>query len=175
MKRAVLFTVILMLGAGAAFAELPTDQDYENLEQVRGKIVRMKREMDKFMKDILATYPPDSALSTFGQDIRVDVSETPADVVVRADLPGMAKDKIDITLENSKALRIAGSRDVMKEENVPGVVRQERSQGKFERVIELPVECKSEGIDATYKDGVLAVVIPKKEGAKARPVKVNVQ
>lgn len=175
MKKITIFTVALIFMAGLAFAELPTDADYENLEQVRGKIVRMKREMDKFMKEILATYPPDSPIDTFGHDFKVDLSETTTEIVVKADLPGMAKDKIEITLENSRMLRIAGSRDIRKEETVPGVVRQERMQGKFERAIELPAECKGEGIKATYKDGVLEVVIPKKEASNTAPVKVSVK
>lgn len=175
MKTIVAFAVCLGLAAGIAYAAMPTDKDYENLDELRVKIVRMKREMDKFMKEIISTYPQDGTFDTFGQEIRVDVTQTEKDVVVRADLPGMAKDKIEITLENSRVLRIAGARDIEKKETAPGMVRQERMQGRFERVLELPVECKNEGIKATYKDGVLEIVIPKAEQAKEKSVKVSVE
>lgn len=175
MKKIVLAALLCLVGIGAACADMPTDKDYENLDELRVKIVRMKREMDKFMKDILSTYPPESTLATYGQDIKVDLSQTASDVVVKADLPGMAKDKIEVTLENSISLKIAGTRDIVTQETGPGVVRQERMQGKFERIIQLPVECKNEGIQATYKDGVLEITIPKKEITKETPVKVNVQ
>lgn len=174
MKKLILAVLVSLVYTGTALADMPTDQDYENLDELRVKIVRMKREMDKFMKDILSTYPPESTLATYGQDVKVDMTQTATDVVVKADLPGMAKDKIEVTLENSMMLKIAGSRDVATQETAPGIVRQERMQGKFERVIQLPVECKNEGIQATYKDGVLEIVIPKKEVAKEKPVKVSI-
>lgn len=175
MKKIVLAALFCLFGAGIACADMPTDKDYENLDELRVKIVRMKREMDKFMKDILSTYPPESTLNTYGPDIKVDMAQTPTDVIIKADLPGMSKDKIEVTLENSMVLKIAGSREIVTKETAPGVVRQERMQGRFERVIQLPVECKNDGIQATYKDGVLEVVIPKKESAKETPVKVNVE
>lgn len=174
MKKIVLLAVCLAFCTGVAYAAMPTDKDYENLDELRVKIVRMKREMDKFMKDIISTYPNDGTFDTFGQDIRVDMTQTDTDVIVRADLPGMAKDKIEITLENSRILRIAGIRDMEKKETAPGVVRQERMQGRFERVLELPAECRNEDIKATYKDGVLEVIIPKVAQAKEKPVKISV-
>lgn len=175
MKQVIISAAIVIICVGTAFAGMPTDKDYQNLEQVREQIVKMKREMDKFMKDILATYPPESPISSYGQDIRVDIAETPNDVIVRADLPGMTKDKIEVTLQNNRILRITGSREVSKEETAPGMIKRERTFGKFERMLELPVDCKNEGISATYKDGVLEVVIPKKDESKAKPVKVNVE
>ncbi|HPM42806.1 MAG TPA: Hsp20/alpha crystallin family protein [Candidatus Omnitrophota bacterium] len=175
MKKMLLSFLSVLVSVNIAFAEMPTDKDYENLDELRVKIVRMKREMDKFMKDILSTYPPESTLGNYGQDVKVDVTQTPADVIVRADLPGMAKDKIEVTLENSIMLKIAGARDVSTQETAPGIVRQERMQGRFERVIQLPAECRNDGIQATYKDGVLEIVIPKKETTKEKPVKVSIQ
>lgn len=175
MKKIILLAICLTFISGLAYAALPTDKDYENLDELRVKIVRMKREMDKFMKDIIATYPQDASLDVFGQDIRVDVVQTQADVVVRADLPGMSKDTIEVTLENSRILRIAGIRNIEKKETAPGVVRQERMQGRFERVLELPAECKNDGITATYKDGVLEIIIPKLSETKEKPVKIAIE
>ncbi len=175
MKKIALTVIIYLICAGTAFSDMPTDQDYENLDELRVKIVRMKREMDKFMKDILSTYPPESTLGSYGQDIRVDITQTATDVIVRADMPGMAKDRIEVTLENSLALKIAGSRDIATQETTPGVLRQERMQGRLERSIQLPVECKNEGISATYKDGVLEITLPKKESTTETPVKVSVK
>ena len=175
MKKLVLCTIAVVLCAGMAYAAMPTEKDYENLDTLRVKVVRMKREIDKFVRDIMATYPADEATDAFGQDIRVDITETGKDVVIRADLPGMAKDKIEITMESSHVLRIAGTRDIAKKKAAPGVVRQERMQGRFERVLELPVECKSEGINATYQDGVLEIIIPKMGQVQAKPVKIGIK
>ena len=170
MKKIIIAVLLLAASAGMAYGvAVPDDQGSQSLDELRVKLVRMKREMDKFMKDIIATYPdqaPGSAgLDMFGQEVRVDVAETLKDIIVRADLPGMDKDKIDITLENNKILKIAGTREMMKSQTAPGVVKQERMSGHFERMLELPAECLSAGIKATYTNGVLEIVIPKKKPA----------
>ena len=178
MKKTSIIILMLLAISGSAFAETsPTEQDYKNMDELRVKLVRMKREMDKFIKDIIGTYPDQAlnAVDVFGQDVKVDIAETDKDVIVKADLPGMDKDKIEITLLNNKILKIGGSREMAKKETAPGMVRQERMSGRFERVIELPVECMSEGIKAAYKNGVLEVDIPKKKPGKEETVKINVQ
>lgn len=177
MKKTIIAFLMCTVIAVTAHAETgPTDQDYQNLDELRTKLVRMKREMDKFMKDVVATYPDQTiGGDIFGQDVRVDVSQTDKDIVVKADLPGMDKDKIDITLQNNKILKIAGSREVTKSQTASGVVTQERMSGHFERILELPAECLSAGIKATYKNGVLEIVIPKKKPSKEEAVKISVQ
>jgi len=178
MKKGAIIAIFLLFIAGTACAATgPTEEDYKNLEQLRGKLVRMKREMDSFIKDIVATYPDQQGamLDNLGQDVKVDVTETDKFVIVRADLPGMSKDKINVTLDNNKLLKISGKREIMKSQTSPGVVRKERMEGEFARVLELPTECMSEGIAATYKDGVLELVIPKKEKTKTETVKIKVQ
>jgi HSP20 family protein len=171
------FLFIALAVSSAAAEQYPTDQDYKNLDEVRGKLVRMKREMDKFVKEIASTYPAQGAGASgvFGQDVKVDMSQTDKDIIVKADLPGMDKDKIDIVLENSKLLKISGSREITKKTESPGIVTQERMSGRFERVLELPAECKNEGISAAYKNGVLDIVIPKKAAAKPEEVKIKIQ
>lgn len=185
MKRIVTAIMICVLCAGVATAQAydktvqdERTQEEKNLETLSKKLVQMKREMNKFINDMSATYSDagtDQMTVAFGGDVKVDVAENDKDFTVAADLPGMDKDKIDITLERGRILRIAGMRHVEKIQSIPGVVRQERLEGKFERVVELPAECKSEGISASYKDGVLKIVIPKKETAIKEAVKVKVQ
>lgn len=178
MKKVLIILTVLAAMAGSIYAETaPTEEDYKNLDELRVKLMRMKKEMDRFMKDIISTYP-DQAINTvdvFGGDVKVDIAETDKDVIVKADLPGMDKDKIEVTLLNNKILKIGGTRNMEKKETAPGIVRQERMSGKFERVLELPVECLNEGIRAAYKNGVLEVDIPKKNKGKEEAVKINVQ
>jgi len=178
MKKIIISLILIASFAVISYAETgPTEQDYKNMDELRVKLVRMKREMDKFMKDIISTYPDQamSAVDVFGQDVKVDVAENDKNVIVKADLPGMDKDKIEVTLMNNKILKIGGTRNVTKEESAPGMVKQERMAGRFERVLELPVECLSEGIKAAYKNGVLEIDIPKKKPGKEEQVKINVQ
>lgn len=176
MRSIMLAAAVLSVFAGSVRAEELTDADYQDLDKLHTKIVKMKKQMDRLVKDIVSTYSDDAALlpGGFGQDVRVDIVEDAKQVTVRADLPGMDKDKIDITLEQGRFLKIAGSRDVAKQETAPGVVKQERMSGRFERVVALPVECMPSGITATYKSGVLEVAIPKKEPVTEPPVKIKV-
>lgn len=154
-----------------------TEDEYRDLSELRSKLVRMKKETDRFVKELMATYPGQESFfaQDFGGEVKVDVAEKDKEIIVKADLPGMEKDKIDITLTNDKILKISGARDVFKEEVSGGMVKQERLSGKFERVVELPGECMSDGIKAAYKDGVLEITIPKKEKSKEKSVKVAVQ
>jgi HSP20 family protein len=178
MRKVICFIAISLLISGATFAAAQTkSSDDIDMDQLHNKIVTMKKEVDRLIKDIVSTYPPDqpgTSWSGFGQDVKVDVMNNEKEMIVKADLPGMEKDKIDITLQNNKILKIAGSREIVKKESAPGVVRQERSFGKFERVIELPAEGTPEGIIASYKDGVLEIKIPKKVPAKEEKVKILV-
>ncbi len=184
MKKTLMVIAALFLAASLAIAQVydkPTvddqTQDEKNLEILSKKLVRMKKDMDKFIKDMSATYQGQEGTFTapFGSDVKIDIVEKDKDFIVTADLPGMDKDKIDVMLEGGKILKISGTRHMETTQTTPGVVRQERMEGKFERVIELPAECKSEGINASYTNGVLEITIPKMEPAKMAAVKVKVQ
>jgi len=176
-KIAIAFIILMALTVSSYADSVPTEQDYKNLDELRAKLVRMRREMDKFIKDVVSTYPDQAinAVDIFGADVKVDITQTDKDVIVKADLPGMDKDKIEVTLMNNKILKIGGARDVAKKETSPGIVRQERMSGRFERILELPVECMSEGINAAYKNGVLEIDIPKMKPGKEEQVKIKVQ
>lgn len=171
----LLFSVLVVSSVWAIAT--PTDEDYQNLDQMREKLVRMRREMDRFMRDIVGPYADmdKNNMGTFGQNVRVDVAQNDNEVIVKADLPGMSKDKIDITLEKNRMLKISGSREVETKQESPGIVKQERMSGHFERSLELPAECQNQGIRATYKEGVLEIVLLKKKNAKEETIKVNIQ
>jgi HSP20 family protein len=104
----------------------------------------------------------------------VDMYEEKGDVVVKAELPGMNKDEVEVTLSDSH-LTIKGEK--RKEEKVEekNYYRCEREYGSFLRTIQLPSEVKAEGVKATFKDGVLQVRMPKSEQAKKKQVQVRVQ
>ncbi|MFH1190518.1 MAG: Hsp20/alpha crystallin family protein [Candidatus Omnitrophota bacterium] len=185
MRKISIALIICLVGGSALLAQTydtaPADdeaQEEKNLEILAKRLSRMKREMDKFVKDMTTVYSgatADAGAAFYGSDVKVDIVENEKNFVVKADLPGMDKDKIDIVLEGGRVLRISGARSMEKKETFPGVVRQERMEGRFERALELPAECKSEGISASYNNGVLEVTIPKKEPVKKETVKVKVQ
>src|SRR5579872_4007075 len=104
----------------------------------------------------------------------VDILETDDALIVKADLPNVRIEDIDIRVEN-QTLTINGSRKFEKDENVKGYHRIERSYGEFVRSFSVPSTVDTEKVAADYRNGVLTITLPKKETAKPRQVKVAVQ
>lgn len=103
----------------------------------------------------------------------VDIRETENDLVVKADVPDVKFEDIDVRIENG-TLTLKGERKFEQDKAEGGWHRVERSYGSFERVFTLPETVNPEGVKAEYKNGVLTVTLPKKEIAKPRQVKVQV-
>ena len=172
----VVLTGALLIGLAYGEAESRNDATAQDLSTLRKKLSRVKREMDLLIKDMMSgvSMASDAVLKDFASDVSVDILQNAKYVIVKADLPGMEKDKINIALESGRFLKISGSREMLKSQNAPGVVRQERFFGSFEKVVELPCEVENFGISATYKDGVLEITIPKKAQTKENKINISV-
>ena len=103
----------------------------------------------------------------------VDILETENDLVIKADLPEVKQEQIDIRVENG-ALTLRGERKFVQSEGDKGYHRIERSYGTFSRTFTLPDTISPDSVRASFKDGVLTVTLPKKEVAKPRQIKVEV-
>jgi len=104
----------------------------------------------------------------------VDIFETEHELVVKADLPDIQPEGLDIRVENN-ILTIRGERKFEKKVNESNYLRVERSYGSFSRSFSLANTVNSEAIKAEYKNGVLTLTIPKREEAKPKQIKVNVE
>jgi HSP20 family protein len=104
----------------------------------------------------------------------VDVYDEQNEIVVKADLPGVTSDELDVTVSESR-LTIKGEKKKEEEVKHEDYHRWERSYGAFTRTIDLPAPVKVDDVKATFKSGVLEVRLPKTEAAKQRSVKVEVQ
>lgn len=104
----------------------------------------------------------------------VDILETEDSLVLKADLPDVDINDIDIRVENN-TLSLRGHRKFEKEQSAKGWHRIERSYGDFTRSFTVPSTVDTEKVAADYKNGVLTISLPKKETAKPRQVKVAVQ
>ena len=102
----------------------------------------------------------------------VDVSENETSYELLAELPGMKKEDVKITVENGY-LTLSGERKYEDEKKDKNVHIRERAYGKFERSFKLPEEVKSESIKAKYENGVLRIEIPKAEKVKPKEIAVN--
>jgi len=103
----------------------------------------------------------------------VDIRETENELIVKADVPDLKFEDIDVRLENG-TLTLRGERKFEEKKAEGGWHRVERAYGTFERSFTLPDTVNPEGVKADYKAGTLTVTLPKKEIAKPRQVKVQV-
>ena len=104
----------------------------------------------------------------------VDIVDEKDQIKVKADLPGMKKEEIEVNVEND-VLTIKGEKKEEKEIKEKDYVRSERYYGAFHRAFTLPASVDAQKVNATYKDGVLEIALPKKEGAKPKQVKVEIK
>jgi HSP20 family protein len=102
----------------------------------------------------------------------VDVSETADKITVKAEIPGMEAKDIEISMVGD-TLTIKGEKKVEREEKEENYHMVERSYGSFSRSMKLPVGVDSDKVDATYKNGVLTVVLLKKEEVKPKPIEIK--
>ena len=95
-------------------------------------------------------------------DVSVDVRETDADVVVTADLPGYDREDIDVAVKE-RTLTIEAERQEERSDEGERYHRQERSHRRVSRSVHLPAEVDEQSADATYRNGVLTVTLPKRD------------
>ena len=101
-----------------------------------------------------------------------DLSETEKELIVKAEVPGMDKKDININLSDG-LLTITGEKKHEKKEDSENYHHVERRYGKFSRTLRLPVEVEAGKVDATYKDGVLNITLPKSEPVKPKKIEVK--
>jgi HSP20 family protein len=103
----------------------------------------------------------------------VDIYETESDLVLKADLPDVDMKDIEIKIENG-TLSVGGVRKFEKNDNQKGFHRIERAYGTFVRYFTLPDTVDTEHVLAALKNGVLTITLPKKEVAKPKTIKIEV-
>ena len=102
----------------------------------------------------------------------IDVRETEDCFEFTAELPGLTKDEVEITIED-KVLTLSGERKFEGDEERNGYHRIERAYGSFSRSFTLPNEVDQEKVKAVFENGLLAVSIPKAEQVKPRKIEIG--
>ena len=133
------------------------------------------RGLDQLLSD--DTFSPFSSLSREGLRSTgwmppVDIRETADTFEFTAELPGLTKDDVSITIED-KVLTLSGERKWDEEENKNNYHRVERAYGSFTRAFTLPSVVDSDKVSARFEHGILTVSVPKAEEVKPRRIKIN--
>ncbi|MDL1968511.1 MAG: Hsp20/alpha crystallin family protein [Deltaproteobacteria bacterium] len=131
---------------------------------------RMRREID-LLTDTLFSGPQSRPISS-GLFPALNITEDKDNYYIRAELPGMKADEIDLQVK-ARNLGISGERKIHSEGENVKYHRREREAGKFARVIELPGEIDADKINAHMVNGVLSLTIPKSEAAKPKQITIK--
>jgi HSP20 family protein len=149
-----------------------------NLSSPRGEqspVVELHQRMNDLFNDFLGGFGPGLSRfeSRFITTPSIDVSETDEEVRVTADLPGVEEKDVQVILEND-ILTIQGEKKQEQEEKKQNYHMVERAYGEFQREISLPASVDKEKIKATFKKGVLRVVLPKTPESKSIQKKIAI-
>jgi HSP20 family protein len=137
------------------------------------ELTTLRDEMDRMWERFFGEWP---TMEPFRREWKpsLDVSETKNNIVVKAEAPGVDPKDIDISLTGD-VLTIKGEKRQEKEEKDQNYHRVERSYGVFARSVRLPQEVQSDKIEASYKNGILKITLPKSEEAKKKEIKIKVE
>jgi len=137
-----------------------------------GRLFGLRGELDRLFEASLSDVAQGSQLLGVWNPA-LDMYDNKDSVVIRAELPGMKKEEIDISLHDG-TLSISGERKVEEKYEKAETYRSERFVGRFQRTVVLPSPVDGAKVLAQYKDGILTVTLPKTEEAKPKQIHVNV-
>ena len=132
--------------------------------------VRNEQYRDPFGTEVF--FPSFPFLADDGMLPRVDVREGRKHITVKAELPGVDKNDIDISIDHG-LLRLSGEKKRENEKTGENYYRLETQYGRFSRLIELPAEVDPDDVDATYRKGILTVKIKKAKDAQSRKISIR--
>ncbi len=130
---------------------------------------RMQRDLDQLFGE--TPWPSSIRAVARGTYPPVNIGSNPNQVDVYLFVAGVDPDSMDITVQQN-LLTVAGERQLMTEEGA-NYYRKERYDGSFRRVVSLPDDVDADRVEATYKDGVLHIIIPRRESAKPRKIEIK--
>jgi HSP20 family protein len=137
------------------------------------RLTNLRDELERVFGSPLEQFANGSQLLNGGWGPALDVYEDKDNLTVKAELPGMKREEIEVSLHDG-ALTIWGERKSEKKSEKGEVYRSERFFGRFQRTVTLPSPVAADKVKAHYKDGILTVTLPKTEEAKPKQIDVNV-
>jgi HSP20 family protein len=128
--------------------------------------------MNRMFEDAGRGWRGDEPAATTSWSPAVDIYETESDITVQAELPGVARKDITLNIEKN-VLTLKGERRFEKETKQENYHRIERAYGGFSRSFSIPAIVDEEKIKADYNDGILKIVLPKREQVKPKQIQIG--
>jgi HSP20 family protein len=146
---------------------------FRDLTGLDSDLGRIRREMDHLFGLMRGGQVDDDTFGSFWSP-SVDIIEHDDAFIVEAELPGMSKDDVKTSIEGN-ILTIKGEKKQEQAKEGKNYHRTERVYGSFMRSFTLPTSVRTDKIEASYKNGILTVRIPKAEEAKSKSIEVKIQ
>jgi HSP20 family protein len=137
-------------------------------------LLSIQDRMNRLFEQTLSRSRTEGGISASTWAPAVDIYETPETIVMKADLPGLTREDIEIEIHDN-TLTIKGERRFAKDVQQENYLRVERAYGPFERSFTLPTGVRQEEIRASFRDGVLELLLPKAEEAKPKKIAIDVR
>lgn len=136
-------------------------------------LLEIHKEMNKLFNAALGKYSEGHETGRMWAPA-LDLTEDKDNLYVRVEIPGMNKEDIKLELRDN-SLILSGHKEYEYEDKKENLHRIERSYGQFRRVIELPETIQHQKINATYKDGILKITLPKTEETKPKQLEIKIK
>jgi HSP20 family protein len=134
----------------------------------------LQERMNRLLADFRARTPfGEEEISQGAWIPAVDIYETPESIVLKAELPGISREDINVEVKDGM-LTLKGEKRLEREVQEENYHRVERSYGAFQRAFTLPNTIQQEKVKARFKDGILEITLAKAEGAKPKQIKVEI-
>ena len=138
-------------------------------------LVSIQDRMNKLFEQTLSrTSRSDEAAAATTWTPPVDIYETPETIVIKAELPGVTREDVDIQIQDS-TLVLRGERRFAKDVKEESYLRIERAYGPFHRSFTLPATVQQDKVRAVMRDGVLELELPKADSAKSKRITIDVR
>lgn len=141
---------------------------FNEMERIQGEMNRL------FNTSLMRGGDRDTGLQEGVWSPAIDIHDSKDNILVKADIPGLKKEDIEVTVQGD-ALIIKGQKSREKETKDKDYIRTERFYGAFHRAIRLPAEIQADKVEASYKNGVLELVLPKSEKARPKQIKLDIK
>jgi HSP20 family protein len=138
------------------------------------QLVRVQDRMNRLFEDALGRPAEEADFYAGAWTPAVDILETANDIVLRAELPGVKSEEVDIRIENN-TLTLRGERKYEVNDEKMNYHRRERTYGAFSRSFTLPSIIEQDKVTAEFKDGILQVSLPKKEETKPKQIAIKIK
>ncbi|MEW5919441.1 MAG: Hsp20/alpha crystallin family protein [Bacillota bacterium] len=135
------------------------------------ELMGIRDEVDRFINDTVRLFD-DNITERIGWKPAVDMEENKESFIITAELPGLKKEDIKVTIVDNKVM-ISGEVFEEKDVHEKNYFLKERVRGKFSRGFSLPAAVNPNKVEATYKDGILVLTLPKVEEAKPREITIK--